>query len=137
MYIKKIIKLDKDDIDADIIVSDGKFDLLCYAWECENSVGDTNFELSPLMGHADIMTGDKREYKIQKLEDGHFDYKLQGKLIDIEKCRGKVQIGAIVIKDVCWIPRDIKVGDYIEFTVIRLDVVKTGQWDIFNFLEKN
>ena len=123
MFIKEIKKCYEDEpyTDAEIIVSDGEFDLLCYAWRCENNVGDTNFTISAF-DSDNIMTSDQREYKIQKIKDGSFAYKLQGKLINIEKDDGTVQIGSIIINNVGWIPRDIKVGEYIEFTVRRLDV---------------
>ena len=121
MYIKEIIKYNEDEpsAGAEVIVSDGKFDLLCYAYSSEHNVGDTNFTLSTFCDN-DIMTSDEREYKIQQLEDGY--YKLQGKLITIDKDNGTVQIGSIIIHDLRCIPKDIKVGEFIEFTVRRLDI---------------
>ena len=121
MCIKKIFKCYEDYPEADVLVSDGEYELLCYALFYDNQEGDTNFTLSPLRGEADIMTCD-RKYKIQKLDDGYYSYKLQGKLINVEDCIGTVQIGSIIISDVSWVPRDIKIGEFIEFTVSRLDV---------------
>ena len=122
MYIKKIFKSYEDYPEADVLVSDGEFELLCYALFYDNKEGDTNFTLSPLMGESDIMTCD-REYKIQKLDDGYYAYKLQGKLIALEKDNGIVQIGSLIIHDVGWIPRDIKVGEFVEFEVMRIDLM--------------
>ncbi len=123
MYIKKIEKYDEDEpyTDASIIVSDGEFDLLCYTCPCAYNVGDTDFTITAFECD-NIMISGKREYKIQKLKDSLYAYKLQGKLINIDDDEGVVQIGSIIINTVSWIPRDIKVGDYIEFTVIRLDI---------------
>ncbi len=122
MYIKKIVKYYEDELEADVIVTDGSYELLCYALSCENQVGDTDFSLSPF-GCSDVITSDEKKYKITKLKDGYFSYKLQGKLIDInERYEGIMQIGSIVICEISGIPKDINVGEYIEFTVVRLDI---------------
>ncbi len=123
MYIKEIEKYDENGpyTDANIIVSDGEFDLLCYTCPCVYNVGDTDFTITAF--ECDNITiSNKREYKIQKSKDSFYAYKLQGQLINIDDDEGVVQIGSIIINAVNWIPRDIKVGEFIEFTVIRLDI---------------
>ena len=129
MYIKKIFKCYEDYPEADVLVSDGEFELLCYALFYDNKEGDTNFTLSAMMdgdnslfANASVMTSEEKGYKVQKLDDGYFSYKLQGKLIDIEKENGTVQIGSLIIHDVAPIPRDIKVGEFVEFKVMRIDL---------------
>lgn len=109
------------------MVSDGEFELLCYALFYDNQEGDTNFTLSAMMGgnrsllaNANVVTCDEKEYKIQK--NGYFSYKLQGKLISVENDKGTVQIGSLIINDVGWIPRDIKVGEFVKFEVARIDL---------------
>ena len=121
MWIKQIIKYYEGDVEADVIVTDGRFELMCYALYCENNVGDVDFTLTPF-DCGDVMTSEVNEYRIQKLESGYYDYKLQGKLIAVEKDVGTVQIGGIIISGVRCIPKDICVGEYVEFTVIRLEL---------------
>lgn len=120
MWIKQIDMWDDDEIEADVTVTDGKFELTCYALYCENSVGDVDFTLSPF-DCGDVMTSEDKEYRIQKLESGNYDYKLQGKLIAVEKDIGTVQIGGIVISNVRYVPKDIRVGEFVEFTAVRIE----------------
>ena len=68
------------------------------------------------------MTSEDNEYLVQKLDSGCYDYKLQGKLIAVEKDIETVQIGGIIISGVRYIPKDIFVREYIEFTAIRLEL---------------
>lgn len=38
MWIKQIINYDKDEVESDVIVTDGKFEMTCYVLYCENNV---------------------------------------------------------------------------------------------------
>lgn len=125
MFIKKIYQYYADELEADVIVSDGNFELLCYALYCENFEGDTDFSLLPF-GCRNVMTNDERVCRVIKLEESHFAYKLQGKLIDInDRNEGTIQIGSIIIDEIKYIPKDIKVGEYIECDTTRIDICKT------------
>ena len=121
MYIKNILYYDDLSGEADIIVTDGTFDLICFAWNFESEVGDTSFTLTPFEC-SDVMTSEDTEYLVQKLEGERYEYKLQGKLIDVEKDIGTVQIGGIIIKDIRYIPKDIKIGEYVEFKIFRMEL---------------
>ena len=71
------------------------------------------------MSPDNIMTIDKEEYAIEKTDQGYFSYRFKGKLLDAEK--GVVAINNIIIEDVGQIPKDIRDGQFIEFTCLRVD----------------
>lgn len=117
MFIKKVIDYDQDAFEADLIVSDGTFDLLCYAQPFDIADIDEPFELTPL-DYSDVMTCEER-YVVEKTNDSYYSHRVQGKLLDFDK--GIVAVGSIIIQDVSVIPKDIKAGQFIEFTCSRFD----------------
>lgn len=119
MYIQNIVNYDEDAQEASIIVTDGVAKILCYAQPFTNRA--SQFVLSAFMC-KDIMSCNNGEYSIKKIDQGAFAYKLQGKLIDVEK--GIVQIGDLFIEDVKFIPKDISNGTFIEFTTMRIDFIE-------------
>lgn len=118
MYIKKV--LDYDGYDANIIVTDGKYEIMCYAWEFYNKE-NADFELSAFDA-VDVMRALNQQYMIEKLDYGYYSYKLQGKLIDLEK--QIVEIGNIIIEVEGYLPSDIVQGEYIEFLATRIDFIE-------------
>ncbi len=120
MYIKEVVDYYQEGQEADILVTDGQFDILCYAQPYSGKY-NSNFSLAPL-DYSDIMTASKKEYKIDKLDVGYYSYFIRGKLISVEK--GLVKIGGLIIEDINIIPKDIKVGDFIEFAVSRMDFIE-------------
>ena len=58
---------------------------------------------------------------VNKTDDGYYAYKLQGKIIDLEN--RIVTVGDIKIMLENSIPNDIKVNEYIEFDVLRIDFI--------------
>ncbi len=120
MYIKEIKDYYQSGMEADVIVSDGEFEILCYVQPFSGKQ-NIDFDLCPL-DYSEIMTATKNEYSIEKLETGFYDYFLRGKLINLEK--GLVQIGGIIIKGIRYLPKDIREGEYIEFSVERMDLIE-------------
>lgn len=118
MIVKQIKSFDKYSSESDIIVSDGLFDLLCYCYpSISYPIGTVVSSITTFMAKK-IMRADKKEYLILKLKD-YYAYHLQGKVINLEKnivCVGKLEI----IVDGS-IPKDIKLNEFIEFDVQRLD----------------
>lgn len=115
MYIKKILNYDGDD--ATIIVTDGKYEIMCYAWEFCNKE-NAEFALYAF-DVIDVMRALNQQYMIEKLDYGYYSYKLQGRLIDLEK--QLVEIGNIIIEVEGYLPCDIVQGEYIEFLTTRID----------------
>ncbi len=120
MYIKKIIDYDADSQEGDVIVTDGKFEIKCFAIDFSGRC-DVSFNLSAF-GCYDIMTASNNEYVVKKLESERLEYFLQGKLLNVNADEGIVKIGELLIKDVGWIPKDIKEGEFIELSVDQIEL---------------
>lgn len=110
---------DEDAQEADILVSDGNFSVLCYAHPFVT--GDAKFELICFMAE-DIMRAPDNTCYVEKSEDGYYAYKMCGRIIDLSK--GLVAVGDIVLEIADYIPKDIEEGEYIEFTVVRIDYIQ-------------
>ena len=120
MYIKNIKEYDIEANEAEIIVSDGYYEILCYAQPFEKK--DGQFTLLGFMA-KDIRKSLNNNYLIEKDLTNYFAYKLQGKLINVKN--GLVAIGEIIIRIEERIPNDIRENDFIEFTVLRIDYLES------------
>ncbi len=121
MIIKEIIEYDEAAQEADILVTDGQHEILCYAHPFINQ--DINkFMLEAFMTENVIKVEDKKDVSINKIDKGYYAYKICGRIIDIDK--RLVSIGNIVIKIEDIIPKDIINNDFIEFSVLRVDFVE-------------
>ena len=120
MYIKEIKSYYEEGKEADLIISDGAFELMAYAQPFLKRFKDEKFKLIAFTSE-NIMTIDKEEYAIEKTNEGYYSYWFKGKLLDAKK--GIVAINNIIIEDVGWIPKDIHDGQFIEFTCQRVDYV--------------
>lgn len=116
MFIKEIKEYDKISQEADIIVSDGQFEILCYAHPFE--LKKSKWVLSTLFAE-NIMISFNKEPSVQK-KDGYFDYKLTGKILN--KSKQIVSVGEIIIELDGHIPNDLVEGNYIEFECMRIDL---------------
>jgi hypothetical protein len=119
MFIKRIYSFDEDSGEADLIVSDGTYDVLCFCslFQNELHIMPEIKEVETFMCD-DIMRVDIEEYMILKKTD-YYSYHLQGKVLDVDK--HIVSVGNIIIKLDKPIPKDIKNYEFIEFDVLRLD----------------
>ncbi len=116
MYIKQILESNMHE--SDIIVTDGFYEVLCCYCTCENiSVGSRVDIISTLLSE-NIMTSKKTEYVIEKKND-YYSYFLTCKVVD--KDLPLVQLGELKMELDSPLPKDIKIGDFIEFYVSRLD----------------
>ena len=118
MYIKKIHSFDEDSGEADLIISDGVYDVLCFCPLFQNGLQTMLkiIEIETYMCDI-IMRVDAENYLINKKAD--YSYHLQGKVLDADK--HIVAVGNIAIKLDKPIPKDIKNYEFVEFDVLRLD----------------
>lgn len=115
MYIKSV---DFDgEQEADILVSDGKYEILCYALPYSAGDKEKDFTLSVFMSE-NVMRALKNEYSAEKT-DGYYGYKLTGRLFDLKN--RLVAVGGIVIELENNIPKDIAENEFVEFEVGRID----------------
>ena len=119
MFVKKIIDFDQSAGEADVLISDGQYEILCYAHPFENK--NKRFSLISFMA-KDVERIETREFKAEKSANGYYSYNMQGEIADIEK--RIVKFGDIFIKLEDVIPKDIKTHDFIEFSVVRIDYIE-------------
>ena len=126
MYIKQIIDPETHGYgsitEADIVVTDGEYELMCYYYDINGEVkeGMPVKEVSTLFA-VDIMRLDEKKYLVQKNhgKGEHYSYYLHGKVLD--KTVPLIGIGELVIELDAPLPKDIEQGEFVEFKVGRLD----------------
>ena len=118
MFVKEIRDYDKFSNEADIIISDGRHNLLCYCFPTEMpKIGEKIKAVTSLFA-KNIMRVKNNEFIIEKMTD-YYAYHLHGEVIDCKT--PKICIGDIIIYLDTSLPKDIKEGEYIELSVDRLD----------------
>jgi len=121
MYVKMIKSYDEFSGEMDIIVTDGKFDILCYYWPIYSSklkVGDQISKISTC-GADNIMTELNEEPDVKKTDESYYSYDLIGKIFNIEE--SLISIGELIIKLDGYLPGDIQLGDIVKLSIDRMD----------------
>ncbi len=111
-----IIVLHKEEYEADILVKDDDYELLCY---CTSNMSDLRDISLKTFLSKNIVKSKVNNEKITKLEN-YYAYKLCCKVINCEK--QVVALGKIKIYLDSSLPGDIKNDDFVEFEAMRLDV---------------
>ena len=120
MFIKSVEWIDKDAQEAEIVVSDGKIDILCFSHPFTKNVGVELLEPIFCFDVTDIMI--TRESQILVKRDGDsYRYFVRGKLFD--KNEKIVKLGGLTlcIED-SYIPKDLSENNIIEFSVSRFNL---------------
>lgn len=118
MYIKQIVSIDKYIGEADVIVSDGLYDLLCYNYQSAKLALKMDVDELSILFAGNIMKSSNPNYFINKLSD-YYAYHLQGKVADINI--PTIIIGNLKIYLDNMLPNDIREGDFVEFDAQRID----------------
>lgn len=118
MFVKEILNVNKEAHEADIIVSDGNFNILCYSCDYEDEK-IKDFELTP-MDYDEVYLTYEREYKISKFDQSRYNYEIQCEILNVE--RAIVRVFGILISLARYLPGDIKNGDWITFKCYRLGI---------------
>lgn len=119
MVIKNIIWIDEEIGEADVIVTDGQYDIRCFAHPLFQQIGEELRGEISIFDYSDVIRSDTN-FPISKYM-GWGKHFLIGRLVD--RTKGIVQIGDILLREVAPIPTDIQVGDYIEFSAERVDIL--------------
>ncbi|MGE7090726.1 hypothetical protein ACQKII_04570 [Lysinibacillus sp. NPDC048646] len=120
LKIKKINWISQEALEAEVVVTDGKFEIMCFAQPL-NYLKESEL-IGPIycLNVSNLMIAERKEYSIEKLDD-HFAYRFIGKLID--KDYEKVKLGKLLLElDNNLLPGDINEGDFISFCCQRLDI---------------
>ena len=118
MFVKEIKDYDILSNEADIIISDGKYELLCYCFQTEMLKKGQAIKAVKSFFAKNIMRLEANEFLIKKLE-GYYSYHLQGEVVDSKI--PKIRIGNLIISLDAPLPKDIKEKEYVEFSVDRLE----------------
>ena len=118
MFVKKIVTYDAFSQEADIIVSDSIYDVLCYCHPVDNNILGAEVKEIVSLFATEIVRSDTNEYFIYK-DVQPYSYYVCGQVIDLIKPR--ISIGQIIIILDHPLPKDIKKGEYVELKVDRFD----------------
>ncbi|MCM2989390.1 hypothetical protein M3580_09110 [Bacillus safensis] len=120
MKVKRVNWISQEALEAEVVVSDGEFDIICFAQPFHQLEESELIQTIYCLNVSNVVKVEKRDYHIEK-SVGDFSYSLIGKLID--KHGEKVKIGKLLLElDNNLIPEDIKEGDFISFCCGRLDI---------------
>ena len=118
MFISDILYFSKEDSEAEVRISDGRYTVSCYAYPIDMVY--VNQYVNTIYGFecADITKSDELKYAIKKLPQ-HYAYLLTAQVVNTES--KIVRIGELFICLDIAMPRDMINGDYVSFSVLRLD----------------
>lgn len=117
--IKKIKYISIEAKEAEILISDGKYELICFSQPYDEDI-DKKIEVLNCYNNQFVMRADTMECLIEKLIEP-FAYRIIGKVINSNK--NIVKIGEILLQlEEYAIPKDIKENEYISFYVQRIDI---------------
>lgn len=118
MFIKDILCFDKGGREAEAIVSDGVYSLICYASPID--IVEKGMGIPELFAFSctNIMRAAVQSYSVTKLSQ-YYAYLLTAQVYS--KHANIAYIGGLRINIDAHIPDDISVGEYISFVVQRLD----------------
>lgn len=121
MFIKSIIWIDEKEKEAEVVVSDGVFEILCFSHPF--TMKDNEIWDGPLnsLDVENIVYSENQNQFVKKDNNSAFGYTICGKFMGGEDNR--VLIGDINISlEDAYIPSDILKGDFIEFNVMRFSI---------------
>ena len=127
MYICDVKHWSNQDKEADILVTDGEYQLLCYAqpfsWkECQTEVAALY-----AFGCGNIVKSENCAVNIAKQTD-FYAYELSAEVVS--KAEGTVKLGQLILHLDAALPGDVQNGDYVTFRLQRIDAItkqKGGQ----------
>lgn len=118
--VQNIKWISKEAQEAEVIITDGKYNICCFSQPFNGVIGDYLTEALHAYNLSEISQLEQHNTKIIKLS-GTFNYLVEGKIID--KKLQLIKIGGITI-DISdsYLPNDINEGDYISFECERIDL---------------
>jgi len=119
MYIKNILNYDDFSGEADIIVTDGVYEIMCYCHPIDNPRANKSVKSIVAFLAENIMTEPHEKPMVKKTDESYYSYCLVGNVINREKCL--ISIGELIIELDGYLPGDIKVGDMVKLTAARMD----------------
>ncbi|ECQ6352839.1 TPA: hypothetical protein ACSK5I_000155 [Listeria innocua] len=118
--VKSIYWLDEAAKEADVVLTDGEYNVVCFSHPCELALNGLYNELIYCFDPFDIFKLNQKEFSMEVPNDNPDLYILKGELIDATD--SIIQIGEFKI-DISEgdIAQDIHKGDFVELKVHRID----------------
>lgn len=118
MHIQTVLHFDKEGREAEAIVSDGEYELLCYAFPI--AAVEIGMPVSGLSGFScsDVVRVENPHCAVTKLPP-YFAYHMTGILFSKQK--RTVRVGGLEISMDAHIPNDLSDSEYVSFDVQRVD----------------
>lgn len=118
LLIKDIIWISEKIGEADVVVTDGNYEIRCFAHPFYQTKGEEVDGTISVFESSDLKRSMKTEYVVEHLGNG--EYFLVARILD--NVEGIVQIGEICIHDIEGIPSEIKAGEYVQFVAPRVNL---------------
>lgn len=120
VIINNVNIISESSLEAEIIVTDGINELICFSQPCKLIANQRLTEQLYCFNNKNLIRSNCQEYYIEKLKEP-LAYNLIGKLID--KKNNLVIVGEIVLKlEEASIPKDILENEYVSFYCQRIDI---------------
>lgn len=119
MHIQTVLHFDKGDGETEVIVSDGEYELLCYAFPI--AAVEIGMPVSSLYGFScgNEVRAENPHCGLTKLPP-YFAYHMTGILFSKQK--RIVRVGGLEISMDAHIPNDLSDSEYVSFDVQRVDL---------------
>lgn len=120
MVIEEIRWIDRSIREAEVLVSDGRYSVLCFSHPCDYSVGEAVNDPLFCLNVQDVELANRDGYEAARDAWG-FSHMIRGKLCD--PARGIVCVGGLRLEiDPGMIPKDIESGQFVQFFAGRIDL---------------
>lgn len=121
VYISKIIWISKDALEAEVIITDGVYELKCFSQPMNYDINHIIEEPLYCYNVRNVVKAWETEFSAVKLTE-YFAYNITAQVVDKEI--GLIKLGDMklqVEKNI--LPGDIKNNDYISFYCQRIDLM--------------
>ena len=118
--IDKLNWLSEETKEAEVYLSDGDFNVLCFSHPFDKELGSTVPQPLYTLNAREIFRLDGEERFSVVKEEGSYDYKLAGRVIG--KNENQVKVGEFILELDNPLPNDIQFGNYVSFICDRIDI---------------
>lgn len=117
--VMKIKWLSQDAREAEVLLSDGVFSILCFGHPFNQAIGSTVAQPLHTLEAKYVVRAHNKEFSVEG-EEGAFECKMTARVVDREE--NQIKIGEFTVELDTPFPGDIEVGDYVSFLCERIDI---------------
>ena len=119
MFIKRIESFDKESGEADVYVSDGTYEVLCYSCSFNEALKSKQIDCIYALGCEDVYKSSLQSFDMIK-NQSYYAYSFVAQVIS--KSLKRVRVGELIIEIDSYIPNDIFDGEYVWCSAQRFDI---------------